>query len=662
MDAHPQSAPAQQETGTAPSLLDRELLFGNPARMQVKLSPDGRHISYLAPANGVLNVWVGPVTDPAAARPVTHDTGRGIRHYVWAYTNRHLLYPQDENGDENWRIFRVDLETGEVQALTPAGPVQARIQAVSPEVPTAVLVGLNDRVPALHDLYRVELITGARELIQENEGFSAFVADEHFEVHLALRTTADGGYELLRRQPDATWQPFLTVGPEDSLTTYPITLAQGRPLLYAFDSRGRNTAALVTVQLATGETTVWVENPQADVNDVIIHPTARTVQAAAATYLRQEWVVVDPAIAADLAYLTTVNPGDLRVLDRTLDDQAWIVAYMRDDSPLAFYRYDRAAQQATYLFSDRPELERVPLAQMHSVVIPSRDGLDLVSYYSLPVDSDADGDGVPDQPLPMVLLVHGGPWGRDFWGFDSEHQFLANRGYAVLSVNFRGSTGIGKAFTNAGDREWGAKMHDDLVDAVAWAVAQGLADPARVAIMGGSYGGYATLVGLTMTPELFACGVDMVGPANLVTLLETIPPYWEPELAMFTTRVGDWHTEEGRAFLASRSPLSYVARIEAPLLIGQGANDPRVKQAEADQIVQAMQAKNIPVTYLLYPDEGHGLARPENRLSFYAVTEAFLAKCLGGRYAPIGDAFKNASLRVETGVDQVPGLAAALQP
>jgi dipeptidyl aminopeptidase/acylaminoacyl peptidase len=301
------------------------------------------------------------------------------------------------------------------------------------------------------------------------------------------------------------------------------------------------------------------------------------------------------------------------------------------------------------------------LANMHPVTIDSRDGLGLVSYYTLPPGSHGDGDGVPDQPLAMVLVPHGGPWGRDRWGYDGWHQWLANRGYVVLTVNFRASTGFGKAFINAGNREWGAKMHDDLIDAVDWAIEQGIADPARVAIMGGSYGGYATLAGLTFTPDKFACGVDLVGPANLVTLLETMPPYWKPQVELFTTRVGDFRTEDGRKFLASRSPLTYADRICRPLLIGQGANDPRVKQAESDQIVQAMQAKGIPVTYVLYPDEGHGFARPENRLSFNAIAEAFLSECLGGRFEPVGDDFQGSSIAVPVGAEHVPGLTAALE-
>jgi dipeptidyl aminopeptidase/acylaminoacyl peptidase len=649
-------APQQAE-----GLLDRTLLFGNPSRTSVKLSPDGSRISYLAPVDGVLNVWVGPAGDPDAAQPVTHDTKRGIRFYVWAYTNRHILYPQDEAGNEDWQVFCVDLETGEALRLTPQEKVQARIQAVSPERPTEILVALNNRDPALHDLYRLDLTTGEQTLLLENkEGFSGFVTDDQYRVHFALRTTQDGGSEMSRYNPDGTWEPFIRVGREDSLTTYPITLDRQARVLYLLDSRKRNTSALVSIDMASGEELILHADKRADVGDFVSHPTEHTIQAVATTYLRREWVVLDKSIAPDMAYLATVAAGDFFVVDRTLDDGTWVVAYEQDHGPMAFYRYERATQQANYLFSNRPALEGMALAQMHPVVIRSRDGLELVSYLSLPVGSDSDADGKPDQPLPMVLLVHGGPWGRDTWGFHPEHQFLANRGYAVLSVNFRGSTGLGKAFTNAGDREWAGKMHDDLVDAVNWAVAQGIADPARVAIMGGSYGGYATLVGLTFTPDLFACGVDIVGPSSLITLLESIPPYWEPEIALFTERVGDFRTDGGRAFLASRSPLTYVERIKVPLLIGQGANDPRVKQAESNQIVEAMQAKGIPVTYLLYPDEGHGFARPENRLSFYAVAEAFLAQCIGGRYAPVGDAFANSSITAKAGAGEVPGLEATL--
>ncbi len=643
-------------------LIPRAVLFGNPDKTQARLSPDGAQISYLAPANGVLNVWVGPVADPATARPVTNDTGRGIRFHSWAYTNQHIIYLQDKGGDENWRIYSVDLASGAISDLTPIEGVQARIEKISPESPTEILISLNDRNPQLHDLYIVNLATAERRLVLENEGFFGFVTTDNYAAPLAIRMTPDGGCEWLKRSVDGQWTLFAQFEMEDTLTTSPIGFNKAGDVLYLTDSRGRDTAALAAIDWQSGEKQILSADPRADVGTPLIHPTQKHIQAVAYTYERERWEILDQAIAADLAYLQTVADGEIGVVDRTLDDQQWVVAYTLDNGPVRYYRYDRPQKQATFLFTNRTALENLPLAKMHPVVIQARDHLNLVSYYTLPVGSERPGAGEtrPVEPLAMILLVHGGPWGRDEWGLNSLHQWLANRGYAVLSVNFRASTGFGKAFANAGNLAWGAQMHDDLIDAVNWAVAAGIADPARVAIMGGSYGGYATLAGLTFTPEVFACGVDIVGPSNLVTLLETIPPYWQPMIEMFTKRVGDPNTAEGLALLKTRSPLTYADRIQRPLLIGQGANDPRVKQAESDQIVQAMQAKNIPVTYVLYPDEGHGFARPENNLSFFAVTEAFLAQHLEERYEPIGNDFANASITVPTGEEQIPGVAEAL--
>jgi dipeptidyl aminopeptidase/acylaminoacyl peptidase len=671
-------------------LIPREVLFGNPDRAALRVSPDGKHLSFLAPVNGVLNAWVAPVDDIGAATPVTKDTGRGIHIYFWAYTSRHLLYLQDQGGDENWKVFLVDLASSQTKDLTPfesiPGPngkprmlpsgkpmrPKARIEQVSPRFPETILVGLNTRDPRYHDLYRVDIQTGALTLLQQNPGFDGFIADDDYRVRFATRTTSDGGLELLRPIPagagtatapdQSGWEPFQTIAMEDAMTTHPIGFDKSGQVLYMTDSRGRNTAALTATDLKSGKSTVLAEDPRADVSGVLEHPTEHTIQAVASNYTRPEWKVLDASIQGDLAYLRSAMQGDIMVTSRTLDDRLWTVAALVDDGPARFYLYDRPAKKAKLLFTNRKTLEGLSLAKMQPEVIKSRDGLDLVSYVTLPLGSDSKRSGRPDQPLPMVLVVHGGPWARDTWGLNGEDQWLANRGYAVLSVNFRGSTGFGKQFLNAGNREWAGKMHDDLIDAVQWAVREGIADKGRVAILGGSYGGYAALVGLTFTPEMFVCGVDIVGPSNLVTLLNTIPPYWEPGIAMFTTRVGDHRTEEGRKFLESRSPLSFVDRIRRPLLIGQGANDPRVKQSEADQIVAAMQRRGIPVTYVLYPDEGHGFARPENRLSFNAVVEAFLSRHLGGRFEPVGRDFEGATITVPTGAEAVPGLRTALPP
>jgi dipeptidyl aminopeptidase/acylaminoacyl peptidase len=641
-------------------LIPRKLLFDNPDKTMARLSPDGTKLSYIAPVDGVLNVWVGPADDPEAAKPVTKDTNRGIRFHEWAFTSQHLLYIQDKGGDENWRIYGVNLETGVVTDFTPIENVAAQIQMVSPKHPTKVLIALNDREPQFHDLHLLDITTGERSLVLENDrGFIGFNTDFDFNVRFGTLMTADGGADMFERAGN-DWKLLFHVEMEDMMTTQPFGFDASGRILYLGDSRGRNTSALMAYDTQTGSFQLLAENPKADLEGVLLHPTEKHVQAASFNYLRTSWVVLDPAIQSDMDFLAAFADGDPHIVSRTSDDRFWVIAYEFDNSPMRYYRYDRQEKKMNFLFTNRKALEGQPLTKLWPVIIPARDGLELVSYYTLPYGSDSQKPGRPDQPLPMILLVHGGPWGRDAWMFDPWSQWLANRGYAVLNVNFRASTGFGKAFTNAGNKEWGTAMHNDLLDAVDWAVKEGIAEKNAIAIMGGSYGGYATLAGLTFTPDVFACGVDIVGPSNLITLLETIPPYWAPMLEMLTSRVGDHRTEEGREFLKSRSPLTFADRIRKPLLIGQGANDPRVKQAEADQIVQAMQAKNIPVTYVLYPDEGHGFARPENNLSFNAVTEAFLASVLEGRFEPIGDDFKGSSITVPTGAEQVAGLKEAL--
>ena len=652
------SAEANDDVELAP-LIPRRVLFGNPDRAAARISPDGRRLAYLAPVDGVLNVWVGPIDKPAAAKAVTHDKLRGIRTYFWAYTNEHLVYLQDVGGDENWHVYLVDLASGETTDLTPHEQVNAQISAMSHRLPGEVVVSLNDRDPSVHDLYRIELDSRRRELLDKNtENFTGYVLDDDLRVRFASRMLPDGGSELLLKQGD-DWSKFTTVPREDTLTTQAVGFDKTGDVLYFIDSRGRDTGALTSWDVKKNRQALLAQNEQADVGEVLVHPTENTVDAVSFNYLRKEWQPLDEGVKADLAYLQTVADGEISIASQSLDNQRWIVAYLLDDVPVKYYRYDRPGRKATFLFNNRDDLEGRPLAKMQAVVIKTRDGLELVSYLTIPPGAD-DGDGRPKKPLPMVLDVHGGPWARDVWGFNAVHQWLANRGYAVLSVNFRGSTGFGKEFTNAGDRQWAAKMHDDLLDAVEWAVDRKIADRGRIAIMGGSYGGYATLVGLTFTPDVFACGIDIVGPSNILTLLSTIPPYWQPMVQMFKDRVGDFSTREGKEFLEERSPLTHVDRIARPLLIGQGANDPRVKQAESDQIVRLMKQKEIPVTYVLYPDEGHGFARPENRLSFNAVAEAFLAEHLGGRYEPIGDDIRGSSITVPAGADGVPGLEEAL--
>jgi dipeptidyl aminopeptidase/acylaminoacyl peptidase len=643
-----------------PDLIVRQELFGNRAREMAQISPDGSMIGFVAPVDGVQNVWVGPAEDPSAARPITRDTERGIGQYFWAYTNRHIVYLQDVGGDENWHAYVVDLSTEETRDLTPIEGVQTRIQQVSHRRPSQILLAINDRDPTLHDLYIVDLDAGERTLVAQNPGFVDWITDDDYAIRFGSSLRKDGAATLHRRSTSGEWEEFLVIGHEDALTTWTLGFDSAGDTLYMVDSRDRNLAGLFVLDTETSERRLLYENSRADVDSVLLHPTAYTVQAASATYERRHWEILDDSIRVDFDYLGTVADGEIDVLSRSLDDRTWIVGFDIADGPYGYYLYDRGARSAKLLFTYRPDLEGETLAAMYPELLESRDGLKLVSYLTLPSESDPDGNGRPREALPMVLLVHGGPWYRDYWGFQEYPQWLANRGYAVLSVNYRGSTGMGKEFVNAGDLESAAKMHDDLIDAVNWAVAQGIADPSRVAIMGGSYGGYATLVGLTFTPETFACGVDIVGPSSLITLLESIPPYWEPVFELFARRIGDPRTEDGRQLLMERSPLTHVDRIQKPLLIGQGANDPRVKQQESDQIVEAMQSRGIPVTYALFPDEGHGFSRPENSLAFNALAEAFLGDCLGGRVEPIGDDLAGSSIEVPTGANQIMGLTELL--
>ena len=642
-------------------LIPRDALFGNPERANVQISPDGKYLSWVAAVDGVMNVWVAPADDVGKAHAVTADKARGIRQYFWSYLPDTLLYLRDTGGDENFHLFAVDLASGHARDLSDFPRTRAMVAGVSHLHPESVLVGMNDRDPQWHDLYRVDLASGQRTLIEKNtREFAGYIADADYHVRMAQKSRADGGMDLLAPDGKGGWDKVDDIPFSDSLSTSPGGFTTDGKIQYFFDSRGRNTSALYAIDTATGGKMLVFEDPRADLGGVLDDPKTGKVQAVSVDYLKNEWKSVDPTIAADLDKLKAIGPGDFDVVARTLDDKTWIVAYSAAESPAVYYRYERGGEPVK-LFSVRPALDGTPLAPMWPQEIKSRDGHSLVSYLTLPKPADPNADGKPDHPAPLVLFVHGGPWARDNYGYSSYAQWLANRGYAVLNVNYRGSTGFGKDFTNAGDLEWAGKMHDDLIDAVDWAVSQGVTTPDQVAIMGGSYGGYATLVGLTFTPDTFKCGVDIVGPSNLETLLSTIPPYWASFFEQFAKRVGDPRTADGKKLLAERSPLTRADRITKPLLIGQGANDPRVNQAESDQIVKAMQAKNIPVTYVLFPDEGHGFQRPENNKAFNAVAEGFLAQCLGGRAEPIGNDFAGSSISVPTGADGVPALAEVLQ-
>jgi dipeptidyl aminopeptidase/acylaminoacyl peptidase len=606
------------------ALIPRKILFGNPEKTNPQISPDGTRMAYLAPVNGVLNVWVGTVGQDDY-QPVTKDTDRGVRFYFWAADNQHIMYIQDVGGNENWRLYAANLESKETRDLTPFENVQVRVIDRDKHFPNELLIAMNKDNPQVHDVYHLDLTSGDLTLVAKNPGNVAqWVTDTQFKVRGAVTALPDGGTELLIRDNEqAEWRRLITWNPDDALTSGPVGFTRDGESLYLEDSREANASRLVKLNLATGALDVLAADPHYDVGSVVINPDSYDVQAVAFNKDRVEWVVLDESIRVDFDRIRDIHQGDFFITSRDDADATWIVAFTVDNGPVPFYAYNRKDQSATFLFDNQPELSKYTLAHMEPIAFTSRDGLTVHGYLTLP-------PGAGRENLPMVLDVHGGPWHRDVWGYNPEAQWFANRGYACLEVNFRGSTGYGKDFLNAGDKEWGRNMHNDLVDGVNWAIQQGIANPKRIAIYGGSYGGYAALVGATFTPDLFCCAVDIVGPSNLLTLIKTIPPYWSTFLATFHKRVGNPDTEE--EFLKSRSPLFKVDQIKIPMLIAQGANDPRVKQAESEQIVEAMKSKGISYEYMLFPDEGHGFAKPENRLKFYAAAEKFLARYLGGRY------------------------------
>jgi dipeptidyl aminopeptidase/acylaminoacyl peptidase len=632
-------AAAAQEAAPANDLIPREVLFGNPERSSVSISPDGSMLAFRAPVDGVMNAWVQPV-DGGEARALTNFTDRPISGLSWSWNGEQLLFMKDAGGDENFHVYAIDIAGGELRDLTPIEGVRAAITDDSRERPDEIVINMNDTNPQFMNVYRVNTRTGDRTLIQENDGYLGYTLDDKWNVRGRSKMNEDGDLVAeLRDLGGEAWYEFMTIPSDEMMTTSIAGFNKAGDRLYGTSSIGRDKAALVWWEPTQGgadNPTIVFESDKADVSGGIGNPDTYEPEAVVVNYLRPEWHVLSDTIAADVEALKALDQGDFGITGRTKDNRTWIVAYNRDNGPPRYWMWDRDAQEGRFLFTTWPALEGKPLASMQAVEIPTRDGLVMPSYLTVPEGSDGKN-------LPMVLLVHGGPWARDGWGYNPHHQWLANRGYAVLSPNFRGSTGFGKNFVNAGDREWYGRMQDDLNDAVDWAVEQGVADPKRVAIMGGSYGGYATLAGLTRDPDKFAAGVDIVGPSHVGTLLKSVPPYWKPIMKMFDERVGSL---EEPAFLDAISPLTHVEYINKPLLIGQGANDPRVKVAESDQIVEAMNMRALPVTYVVFPDEGHGFHNPKNNMAFNAVTEAFLAEHLGGRAEPVGDDLVDSTAQV----------------
>ena len=661
MSANSQDVPATKPiitVGKTPLIL-RSALFGNPVKRGALLSPDGKWVSWMAPVNGLMNVWVAPSDKPEVAKAITASTDHPISTHFWSRDSNQILFIKDNGGDENFHLYGVDIITGKLQDFTPFGNVRINVIGDSSKRQDELLVGINDRDPRWHDVYLLNIKTGERKLILNGDGFVIFQSDDDLQLRLVGRPNVVGGVDYFHFKSGVVAdRSFLSTSLEDSGTS-PIGFTSDGRTLYWIDSSDRDTAALFAEDTVTGQRNLIGQDPRADLGSTLRHPVSGEVQAFSVNYLKDEWHFIDKRLKDDFDWLEKHLDKDFFVVNRTRADDKWIVGVDPLSKVSGTYLYDRQKKHLTTLYVARPELLGAPLMPMLTAEIKARDGLTLPSYLTLPKGSFINGDGKADRRVPMVLLVHGGPWTRDVYGYDAYHQWLANRGYAVLSVNFRASSGFGKKFLTAGNKQWGLAMHTDLLDAVEWAVKHGITSADKVAIMGGSYGGYATLAALAFTPDAFSCGVAIVGPSNLETLLATIPPYWEAGKKQMFSRMGDPTSIEGKEILRAASPLYKVNQIIRPLLIGQGANDPRVKQAESDQIVAAMQTKNIPVTYVLYPDEGHGFEKPNNSISFNAIAEAFLGHCLGGRVEPLGDTLQKSTAQILNGEMYIPGLAEA---
>lgn len=610
-----------------PELISRKVLLSNPSKTAPKLSPNGKMIAYLAPQEGVLNVWIKAIGKDDD-RVVTSDTIRGIRKYSWAADSQHILYLQDKGGNEQWHLYIspiVPKSTGTVN-LTPFEGVRvdARIGLhVSKLRPDFVIVAMNKDNPKSNDLYLINVRTKEIKLLLKSPGMVINWVIGKDLVPLGCIVKEEGGNNrlLVYSQDKKEWKTVKKFSSKDDLNVCS-TDSSGK-IWYVKHTIGRNYLSLYALNTENSEEKLLFEPKNADVEEVLFINTDDGPKAVSENYLRRKWNVLDEALKIDFEYLSQLRDGDFKIQDTSAKDELWLVSYNLDNGPIYYHIYDRKNKNVRLLFSHRSELGKLKLAKMKSVIITARDGLKLPSFLTLPLNCNGKN-------LPMVLYPHGGPWGRNRWGFDNEVQLMANRGYAVLQVNFRGSSGFGKNFLNAGNREWGKKMHDDLVDAVKWAVQQGIAHPKKIAILGASYGGYAALAGAALTPDLFCCAVDIFGMSNILTWVKAVPAYMTPIIEELKIRVGDW--EKDPNVFNDVSPLFKAANIKIPLLIGQGKNDPRVQVAESLQIVEALRKNNKPVIYVEFPDEGHGFRNPKNDMAFWALTEKFLAENLGGRY------------------------------
>ena len=618
-------------------LVDRDLFFGDPEIGGAQISPDGKFIAFVKPFQGTRNIWVKGVTEPfTAAKLITNDTKRPIPAFFWSRDGKFILFVQDQGGNENFNVFAVNPaeakgggpEVPAARNLTEAKSVRAMIYALPKGNPDLLYVGMNDRDQAWHDLYQVKISTGERKLLRQNsERLTGWVFDQKDQLRLATRAADNGDTEVLRVDADGFKKVYSCSVFENC---GPVQFHKDNQRVYMVSDRGAavERIGLILFNPATGAEEMVESDPLKRVDIATASFSDKTGELIATIYQDERTRIYwkNKEWQADYEFLEKQFPGrEVGIGSMTTDENLLIASVSSDTEPGESYLFERKTRKLTLQYRIREKLPREHLAKMEAVSYPSSDGLEIPAFLTLP-------KGIPAKGLPVIIFPHGGPWARDGWGYDSYAQFLANRGYAVLQPNFRGSTGYGKKFLNAGNLEWGQKMQDDLTWGAKYLTGRGIADPKRIGIMGGSYGGYATLAGLAFTPDVYACGVSIVGPSNLLTLLDSIPPYWEAARKVFHERMGDPNTSEGKARLERQSPLNSAAKIKSPLLVIQGANDPRVKQAESDQIVVALRDRGFPVEYLVAPDEGHGFARPINNMASFALTEKFLARHLGGRF------------------------------
>jgi dipeptidyl aminopeptidase/acylaminoacyl peptidase len=639
-------------------LIPRSAIFADEDKLSVRLSPDGKTIVYIAPTDKGDEVFATPTADPSSSRLLFSQTD-GLGNLQWSYSSQQLIFLKAVGQDTH--LFLFNLADKQIRDLTPQTGVSARIEKLSPEHPQEVLIGLKQGEAARFDLYRLNLQTGESTLLLKNDSYNSFICDDEFRPRVAIRRTADEGYELFSFKASGKWELLDRFNYEEARLSLPAALSKEGTTLYFVDNRNTDKAILKSIDLNTGKTRILATDPFADMRSaLLLHPRTRQVQSASAVYGRLRRQFFDPTIKKDFLYLSTLHSGDVGVAGRSLDDRIWLINYL-DGGPSRYYVYDRIAYKARFLFLSQSAIQPFALARRQTVVVPTRDGLKLPGDLYVPSWSHAGRGKLLDHPLPMLLYVHGGPsvaYDWDFWLVNRSLQLLANRGYVVFRVEFRGVEGFGKKIREAGAREWGRKMNDDLIDAVDWAVKQGITEKDKVGLWGWSYGGYATLAALTFTPDVFACGMAMYHPTDLQTMMETR----SGQLRIFWRRlVGDETTTDGRAQLHEQSPLYFTDRITKPLLITHGALDTNVPRKYSDDFVAAMKQQQKPVTYLLYADEGHDYQRKESWVSLFAVAERFFHEHLGGRYEPYGNDFAGSSMQVIEGETLIPELSAALK-